>query len=413
MTIRTEWNVWPGPFVMNEVRRDAIKTFYTNRWSWLKNTWLPSQGYTPPANAHPTISLGNAYWSENGIQVDWQFADAEGDNCSVELYWTDMKWALMVPIPGAMNIPAANGKFNADIKIPADEFMDRGIYIHAVIRDDQSDLEGHDTSDLVMVVETCPQIWQYDLGLSHDFNQDCYVDTTDLAVLSDNWLSSGEILWDSSADFSTTQNPSGAWSYGWGAGLNDFTAYDKTYYHSGQRSTYWYYHTNGYTSGPFLWKNEIFWVYGIPPGKISQFPSNSLLSKLRWTSPLDGFVSVTGTIGKGSSAAGDLWIVKDGTEELYYREETNIDESVDLSLNNAVSVNIGTTIDFVHGAGDSFSLEYKSFDIKIGAGKWVCDGTGSFAMDDNQDCLINLEDFAAFTNQWMNCNDPANSSCSF
>jgi hypothetical protein len=415
MNIRTEWNGGVGPFVMTEARRDAIKTFYTNRWNWLKNIWLPSQGYTPPANAHPTIALGNAYWSDNGLRVDWQYADAEGDDCTVDLYWTDRKWSGMVPIPGARDIPAAAGQFTADAKLPDNEFLDRGIYIHAVIRDDQSELPGHDTSDRVAIVETCQQIWQNNLGMDFDFNQDCYIDADDLAVMSEYWLSSGEIMWDVSADFSASQNPSGVWSYGWGADLTDFTLYDKTYYNTGIYSPFWYYHTDGLTKGPFVWENMLFWSYGIAPGKVAQHPRSDLWAKIRWTSPMEGMISVIGTIGQGGGKAGDLWIVKNGTDVLFSRDETAVNETVNLTMESAVPVSIGTTIDFVHGAGDAFSsnMEHKSFDIQIGAGQWLCDGTGSFAMDANQDCFINLADLAALVSDWLLCNDPQDNDCSF
>ncbi len=189
MTFRAVWNGGVGPFVMTEARRDSIKSFYTNRWNWLKNTWLPSQGYTPPANAHPTIQITSVSRTSSGFEIRWQYADVESNPCTVDLYWLDKKWSQVEPIPGAQGLPAVDGSFLWTAGLPDEEYLDRRICIHAVIRDTVSDLPGHDTSAHPLIVwENCRQVLDAGYGLTGDINEDCRVNLEDMSIFLNVWL---------------------------------------------------------------------------------------------------------------------------------------------------------------------------------------------------------------------------------
>jgi len=186
----SDWTQYfAGPFVMQESNRDSIKSFYTNRWNWLKDTWLPSQGYTPPANAHPTIQITGVSRTSSGFEIQWQYADAESNPCTVDLYWLDKQWSQVEPIPGGQGLPAADGSFLWNTGLPDKEYLDRRICIHAVIRDTVSDLPGHDTSPHPLQVwENCQQVLDAGHGLAGDINQDCRVNLEDLAMFLNVWL---------------------------------------------------------------------------------------------------------------------------------------------------------------------------------------------------------------------------------
>jgi hypothetical protein len=122
---------------------EEIKSFFAARRDWLLRTWLPAQGFVPPANEHPTIALDPPRIEGSGIRVRWAHADAEGDPATVDLYWTDRRWSHLETIPGAQGLPAEDGSF---LWAVPDDRVPPGVIIHGVIRDARSDLDGHGES---------------------------------------------------------------------------------------------------------------------------------------------------------------------------------------------------------------------------------------------------------------------------
>jgi hypothetical protein len=84
---------------------------------------------TPPALtlAQPTAVVGSEAVK---LTVDWQSSDAEGDACTVDLYWTDKQSTDLITV--AENLDAVRGTHFAAIpNLP----IDRPVYIHAIARD--------------------------------------------------------------------------------------------------------------------------------------------------------------------------------------------------------------------------------------------------------------------------------------
>jgi hypothetical protein len=57
-----------------------------------------------------------------------------------------------------------------------------------------------------------------------------------------------------------------------------------------------------------------------------------------------------------------------------------------------------------------------TFTLSVSSYTPTCDdliamGGEHFFMDFNEDCYVNLEDFAEFAQDWLRCNDPGNASC--
>jgi len=221
-------------------------------------------------------------------------------------------------------------------------------------------------------------------------------------------------VWDFAVDFSPSrisatdaENPHHDWSYGYGAegNLADFHLYPTCSLNGGNPA--W----GDTANGPVLWRALSFPNYGIELCEVGSHPGDPASpalsnSKIRWTSPVEDIMAVSGMFGSGGP--GDLWIVKDGNEVLWERQETASDEPFDLRI----PVAVGTTIDFVHGVGDGWGGENKSVSIQIIRGTLRCeDLTTHMPTDLNRDCYVNLEDFALLAQNWLKCNDPLEPTC--
>jgi len=156
-----------------------------------------------------------------------------------------------------------------------------------------------------------------------------------------------ETVWDLTDDFSKTSNPTGAWSYGTKSSLSgSFNLYDTTRIDRGTDTIWQYGTTSAYA--PHLWKNETGAEVpgvGVPNGSVSLHPgpySGVQPSIARWTAPLSGTVTLSGTFGAGDDAATDARI---------QLNETTIWESLDFTTDQAFSltqyVDENDTIDWV------------------------------------------------------------------
>ncbi len=407
-------NSW-GPFVRNYSQKESIKSLFASRNAWLKN-WLASKTFTLPANRNPLIQMEVPIIDNNTIDISWDYSDAEGDACTVDLYWSDLVWEYMVPIPGAQNLPAENRHFVWTADLPED-YLNRKIYVQAAIRDGNSYLVHHDTSRPALSVDSCGDIWEIGRGMTGDINRDCRVDMADLSEIAESWLLWGETGWDFQQDYnpallgSPGQNPYRNWSYGAGSELNDFVAFNKLTQDSTNNS--WTLSSASYSGFPIIWKNFGPWIYGVNTNEVSLHPappgSVPDLAKVRWTSPASETVHITGKFAAGHSGVVDMWIIKNGNaaQPLFSQLSASADVFFDLTL----SVSIGTTIDFVVGPGGDYGADNTPLHVLISRGALNCGDPATTAMDLNQDCIINFQDLAVLAGDWLNCNDPQDGTC--
>jgi hypothetical protein len=140
---QNEISRWGTSYITSDSQWNSIKSYFTNRRNWLIS-WLNGQGIPTLPNEHPTIDLQPMQSDYDGvsgaIEIPWNYADTEGNNCRVDLYWTDRNWSGFQLIDS--DIPAKAGNYSwqaADI--PDADYL----WIHAVIWDNFSTLDGFDT----------------------------------------------------------------------------------------------------------------------------------------------------------------------------------------------------------------------------------------------------------------------------
>ncbi|MBN1756458.1 CotH kinase family protein [bacterium] len=415
-----------GPFVLTYSQKESIKSSFATRCNWLANSWLPGKSYTPPANEHPTILLNDPILSGNTINIQWTYHDPESDTCKVDLYWTDMKWSYFVPIEDANDIPAEQGSFLWSQNLPAD-YVSHNIYIHAVIRDDNSELVGrYTTVNPLFIPENCETIWDHGYGLSGDLNQNCYVDLEDLSALIANWTenndpgtTSGD-RWDFWEDLAFSSNPNGVWSYGASPKATNpnqpdtstlilFT--DNIIGTSGVPCPWWHYIPIRSGMVPCVYKNTTTGdVYGCPPGMAALHGAcdTQEMGVARWTAPAAGEFIIQGAFYSGNTGRCDYYVIHNFTSVLY----SELDSSFTSEFNLLVELNSGDTIDFAVGTGtDDCGADTTPLTATIAEPS--CDNIGIYLDGDvNKDCIINLQDFTIIANDWLLCNDPADSNCS-
>ncbi len=419
-------NSW-GPFVLSYSQKESIKASFAARCNWLKNTWLAGKSYTLPANQHPLITLNEPMGLGDTIRIAWSYQDAESDACTVDLYWTDLKWSYMVPIADANDIPAEQGSFLWSHNLP-DDYLSGDIYIHAVIRDGQSDLVGHNTCwKPVFIPENCQTMQEHGYGLPGDVNQDCHVDLADVAALAANWTANNKPSenpavnrWDFWEDLAFTSNPNGPWSYGHSpratnraqpntGSLTLFTHNIKGY--SGVPCPWWHFLSIMPGMVPAVYKNTTTAdVYGCPPGMAALHNGYGVeyLCVARWTAPAAGTYIVRGAFYSGNVGRCDYYIIRNYTSLLFSRLDTGGTSSFDFF----VEVNAGDTIDFTVGAGtDGGGSDTTPLEAAIEIP--TCENIGIYFDGDlNKDCVINLQDLGLIASDWLQCNDPTDSNCS-
>jgi hypothetical protein len=332
------------------------------------------------------------------------------------LFWTDLLWTYLTPIPGAQNLPAENRHFVWSGNLPAD-YLNRKIYVQAAIRDGNSYLFHHDTSRPAMSVDSCADIWEIGRGIKGDINKDCHVDVHDLNRLAQDWLLWGEIGGNFQQDYSpslpdsTPYNPYLNWTYGAGSELDDFTAFNII--DQQPTANAWTLSTSSFAGFPIIWKNFGPWAYGVETNEVSLHPappgSVPDLAKVRWTSPINETVNVTGKFGTGHSGAVDVWIIKnaDTAHPLFSQLAATGDAFFDIT----VPITAGNTLDFIVGPNADYGADNTPLHVIIYHGPLACDDPLNVPADLNQDCHINLQDAVLLAADWLNCNDPQDSNC--
>ncbi len=156
-------------------------------------------------------------------------------------------------------------------------------------------------------------------------------------------------------------------------------------------------------------------MYGCPPGKTALHPQaideNTGLEDVcvvRWTSNRTATFIVEGAFNAGAASACDYFIIQNATTQLFRELDTY--ETKPFKL--LVSLDAGDTLDFVVGAGtDRGFSDTTPLDLSIIANP-PCEDVGIYLETDfNQDCYINLEDFAILAQNWLKCTDPQNPGC--
>ncbi|OPZ96433.1 MAG: hypothetical protein BWY71_01933 [Planctomycetes bacterium ADurb.Bin412] len=104
----------------------------------------------------------------------------------MDLYWTDLKWNHLQPIPGAQQLPAGTGAFVWSDDLPDENLT---IYVLAKISDQQSYLCGYDLSpSLIPIPGTCAEMQAAGYNIPGDVNQDCHVNLQDVLIFWQDWL---------------------------------------------------------------------------------------------------------------------------------------------------------------------------------------------------------------------------------
>lgn len=215
-----------------------------------------------------------------------------------------------------------------------------------------------------------------------------------------------DAVWDVSRQFSTV-NPGAYWAYGWGSGLDDFNLLD-TFMITAEGNPMWYPAGMEPAQFPQMWKNLKLMAWGVPYNTLSAHTSPTLSAKARWTSVIEDVVACAGSFGAGDSGAVDLFIVKDGSQVLL--EAYGVTGNLPFDVRMAVVP--GTTIDFVVAPGVNYYSDNTPLNIQITRSELRCQDLETHLPTDlNQDCYINLEDFALFAQDWLKCNDPLDPAC--
>jgi len=153
------------------------------------------------------------------------------------------------------------------------------------------------------------------------------------------------LTYDAVNDFSYTNNPNGAWSYGWEHQLGDSFNLDAT-----NSGTGWI-GIDGFNDSN-IWKNlDSVYHNGVAPGEISMQTGRDTdrFAVVRWTSPIDGVFSIDGYFGAGDTGINGWgymsYFVYHNNSPEYSLHQTYGDGYFNLSD----TVHQGDTIDFIIG----------------------------------------------------------------
>ena len=198
---------------------------------------------------------------------------------------------------------------------------------------------------------------------------------------SDGFKIGSEQQWDLTDDFSKTDNPTGVWSYGT-ALSGTFTLYDRTRIDRGT-DTIWQYATL-ISNAPHLWKNESgATVTGNPNGSVSLHPGPDVEAQpsiARWTAPVGGAATLTGSFGAGDGGVADA--------RIKYNEAT-ISESLDFTTDQPFSitqtVSAGDTFDWVVSGVFGGGNTPLTTTVTLDSGGFSASNTASFSSNASTD----------------------------
>lgn len=155
--------------------------------------------------------------------------------------------------------------------------------------------------------------------------------------------------YDATADFSSSANPNGVWSYGQTTTLGALVLYNasRTIPFVGPSGKEWYPAPEADTDRP----DVVYWIPGAPQLTLSAGPAGEW-SVVRWTAPADGTYSVNTTFSgfwPDSVVDGDVHVLVNN-RHLF---DSNIGPQgiAPASYSGQITVSQGDTVDFVLGFG--------------------------------------------------------------
>ncbi|MFN7483896.1 MAG: calcium-binding protein, partial [Betaproteobacteria bacterium] len=169
---------------------------------------------------------------------------------------------------------------------------------------------------------------------------------------------SGAAKYDANADFQTTSNPAGAWSYGYS--VNGGAAYAMTLFDSVSVTVVglaWNKNGYGYEGTPGAWKNTSgITQHGVGPGQIALHPGPQAggdFAILRFTAPATGLYDVSGQFFAGDRNPMSGSVVLNGNllSPLQHFADTTDRSTLSLA---PVQMAAGDTLDFVVGNNNDF-----------------------------------------------------------
>jgi len=234
--------------------------------------------------------------------------------------------------------------------------------------------------------------------------------------------------WILNIDTDATVVDNGIWSYGWcDEHLANFNLME-TFLVTPDGNNLWHSLNAGGTTTPHVWYNSTNdGQYGTPLNWHGMHsPSDDSAAdwtKIRWKAPATmagKTLTAQGSfVGIDASGKVDVKIVKtpqvpadpNDAEILY---EVN-DAATDQDFWIFPTINAGDSIDILIGRGsDGAANDWTGINIVITDAilKPTCQQQAVYMDTDlNQDCYINLEDFAVIAANWLYCNDPRNEYC--
>jgi hypothetical protein len=180
-------------------------------------------------------------------------------------------------------------------------------------------------------------------------------------------LPAGAQQWNATSEFSTTNNPFGAWSSGWTATMGSaFNIYTAKRVVDVPPSVVWYDPTNPDPRAvPNFWKNaSASAAYGVQPGQLSMHPGCTAneYTVLRWTSPATATCTVNAQFFAGDIYETDANILKNSTTSLFSAASTTSNPA----FASAVQVAVGDTLDFVVGtAADGCACDDTPVEVTV------------------------------------------------
>lgn len=170
-------------------------------------------------------------------------------------------------------------------------------------------------------------------------------------------------VWDVTSDFSTTSNPAGSWSYGWESGSGpdwtDFAVYPDFRYAGADPQ--WYKDGISADYSPAIWQNLTApGLYGVPLGWLCIHPGPSWQpSVIRWTSPIDDDVLLSGAFLVGDIGQMDTYIQVNGIT-VWSALDVNTDQPFSLTQ----PVEVGDKLDWLVTGGYNYGSTPVSITIE-------------------------------------------------
>ncbi len=241
-------------------------------------------------------------------------------------------------------------------------------------------------------------------------------------------------LWNFNANFSAAANPNGAWSYGMiEENLTEpnqvvVLPYSMTLFTASlameETPANWWTMPDASYSVPCVYHNYTLagGIYTLPQGMTALHPGPipggttkdiNYVAVARWTAPADGAtITIEGTFFAGNTGATSNLVILNGGSEtgsiLINDHNTTTDTPISLELSG---ITAGDTIDFIVGMANNFPNNTTPLEVII-ADNPTCQDIGIYMDTDfNQDCYVNLEDFAVLAQNWLKCTDPQNPVC--